>query len=155
MGGCQGDRRPHVLGASFLVKGPHCSGVKPSSLCPSARERGLHTAYTHTHTCVHSLSRALRRTTHTHLYETCSSSVVDFNTRKVSLNFKVKNDWNSGRRVSTRFTETIDLEAATKFASRHRFLLPQVFPPFLWDYCKIKATRDKKRERFKHEANKC
>lgn len=40
MGGCHGDRRPHVLGASFLVKGAHCSCVKPSSVCLSARDRG-------------------------------------------------------------------------------------------------------------------
>lgn len=41
MGGCHGDRRPHVLGASFLVKGAHCSCVKPSSVCPSARDGGF------------------------------------------------------------------------------------------------------------------
>lgn len=35
--GCHRDRRPHVLGASVLVKGDHCSCVKPSSLWPSAR----------------------------------------------------------------------------------------------------------------------
>lgn len=40
-GGCHGDRRPHVLGASFLVKGAHCSRVKPSSVCPSARDGGF------------------------------------------------------------------------------------------------------------------
>lgn len=40
-GGCHGDRRPHVLGASFLVKGAHCSCVKPSSVCPSARDGGF------------------------------------------------------------------------------------------------------------------
>lgn len=28
------------MGASFLVKGAHCSGVKPSSVCPSARDGG-------------------------------------------------------------------------------------------------------------------
>lgn len=40
MGGCHGDRRPHVLGASFLVKGAYCSCVKPPSVCPSARDGG-------------------------------------------------------------------------------------------------------------------
>lgn len=49
-GGCHGDRRPHVLGVSFLVKGAHCSCVKPSSVCPSARDGGLqlHTPHKNT-----------------------------------------------------------------------------------------------------------
>lgn len=56
----------HMSWGCRLVKGPHCSCVKPPSVCPSARDRGFTPlTYTHTHTPALSLTD---NTPNTHSY---------------------------------------------------------------------------------------